>query len=98
MIIQETRNGSSLTVALEGRLDNLSSPELEEFLNKNYPAITELIFEFEKVEYLSSAGLRVLLGAEKKMKDHGGILIRHPSRLVKEVFQVTGFGQILRFE
>ena len=71
MIIHEARNGSSLTVALEGRLDNQSAPELDLFLERNYPAITELIFDFEKVEYMSSAGLRILLKAEKKMHDQG---------------------------
>jgi len=98
MNIQETRTGDSLTVALEGRLDTLTSPELEEFLNRYYPIISELIFDLKNLDYLSSSGLRVILKAQKAMADKGGILIRNANRLVMGVFTVTGFDSLLRFE
>jgi len=98
MTIHDIRDGDSLTVALEGRLDTLSSPELEEHLEKNYPAITGLTFDLEKLDYLSSAGLRVILKAQKAMADKGGVLIRHANQLVMGVFTVTGFSDIFRFE
>ena len=98
MTITETRNGDSMTVALEGRLDTLSSPELEAFLPKYYPSVTELILDMEKLEYLSSAGLRVVLQAHKAMEDHGKLLIRNANKIVKAVFSVTGFSGILNIE
>ncbi len=87
-----------MTVVLEGRLDTLSSPDLEEYLKKYYASITDLTFDMEKLEYISSSGLRAILKAQKAMQDKGGILIRHANKLVMGVFQVTGFDNILRFE
>lgn len=98
MTINEIRNGDSLTIAPEGRLDTLSAPELDALLQKQYPSLTELIFDFEKLDYISSAGLRVVVKAEKAMKDRGGVKIRNANKLVKGVFAVTGFDQILHFE
>ena len=98
MTIKETRNEGTLTVSLEGRLDTTTSPELDELLEKYYPSIDQLIFDFEKLDYLSSAGLRVLLKAQKALNNRGGILIRHASKLVMSVFEVTGFTELLRFE
>lgn len=99
MTINETRNGDSMTVALEGRLDTLSSPELDTFLEKYYPKLDELILDLEKLDYLSSSGLRVLLKAHNAMKSHGGtLLIRHANQLVMGVFSVTGFDDILNIE
>ena len=98
MIINDIRKEDSLTVVLEGRLDTLSAPELEAHLEKYYPAVSELILDLEKLDYVSSAGLRVILKAQKAMQDKGGILIRHANRLVMGVFTVTGFADILRFE
>ena len=98
MTINDIRNGDSMTVVLEGRLDTLSSPELEEHLAKYYASITDLTFDMEKLEYMSSSGLRVILKAQNAMQDKGGILIRHANNLVMGVFTVTGFDSILRFE
>ncbi len=98
MTIKETRNEGTLTVSLEGRLDTTTSPELDELLEKYYPSIDQLIFDFEKLDYLSSAGLRVLLKAQKALNNRGGILIRNASKLVMSVFEVTGFTDLLRFE
>lgn len=98
MTIHEIRNGGSLTVLPEGRLDNSTAPELEAYLEKNYPALTDLSFDFEKLDYISSAGLRVLVKAHKAMKDRGGVRISHCNSLVTEVFKLTGFLNIFRFE
>ena len=98
MIINANRQDDTLTVIPEGRLDTLSAPELEEFLEKYYASVSEIIFDFEKLDYVSSAGLRVLLGAYKAMTDKGGIVIRNANTLVRGVFNVTGFGDVFHFE
>lgn len=98
MTIKETKTGDALTVELEGRLDTMTSPELEVFLDKYYPSINELIFDLKDLDYVSSSGLRVFLKAQKAMADKGGILIRNANRLVLGVFSVTGFDSLLRFE
>ena len=99
MTIKEIRSGDSMTVELEGRLDTLSAPELDEFLQKYYPAIEELILDLAKLDYLSSAGLRVLVKAHKAMQGKtGGLVVRNANRLVMGVFSVTGFTDLLRIE
>lgn len=98
MTIKETRTENTLTVFLEGRLDTLSAPELDQFLMKNCPAIDALILDLKDLEYISSTGLRVILKAQKALQDRGGVLIRNPNQIVSEVFAVTGFNNILRIE
>ena len=98
MTIHDIWDGESLTVSLEGRLDTLSSPELDQFLQKYLPVAMTLTFDLEKLDYLSSAGLRVLLNAYKATQDRGGILILHPNKLVMEVFHVTGLDEVLKIE
>ena len=98
MTIQEIRNANDLTLELTGRLDTTTSPALEEAVRKNLPSVSSLTFDLKALDYLSSAGLRVLLMAEKGMQDRGGILIRNANALVKTVFQVTGFSEILKVE
>ena len=71
MIINQHKNGTELTIVLEGRLDTTTSPELEKALTESLDGITELCFDFEKLEYISSAGLRVLLAAQKIMNEQG---------------------------
>lgn len=98
MTINETREGSKLTVALEGRLDTITAPDLEKRLQKVLPGVKELVFDMEKLEYLSSAGLRVLLYAHKTMTAQGSMVVRHVNDLIVEVFEVTGFSSILNIE
>ena len=98
MTIQSTRNENVLTVAPEGRLDTLASPELAEFLKKNYDSISGLILDFSNVSYVSSSGVRVILMAEKAMKEKGGVLIRNANKLVMGVLKVTGLLDIIRVE
>ena len=81
-----------LKVSLEGRLDTITSPELESTLGKNYEGASSLIFDCEKLAYISSAGLRVLLGAHKKMK--GAMKLTGVCELVMEVLEMTGFKDV----
>jgi anti-sigma B factor antagonist len=98
MTINKTQNGSTLTIALEGRLDTMTAPELEAELNQSMNGAEELIFDFSKLDYISSAGLRVLLSAHKVMSGKGGMKITHVNEIVQEVFDVTGFSDILTIE
>ena len=98
MTIQKTLNGSTLSMALEGRLDTTTAPQLEAELKASMDGITELELDFEKLEYLSSAGLRVLLAAQKVMNKQGKMVIRHVNETIQEVFEITGFIDILTIE
>ena len=90
--------GERLTLTLSGRLDTNSSPALEAELKQSVGGVKELIFDFSGVEYISSAGLRVLLAAQKLMNRQGAMLLRNVNEAVMEVFEVTGFSDILRIE
>ena len=98
MEIKTTRNDSELTVALSGRLDTLTSPDLEEMLDEELEGMERLIFDLAELEYISSAGLRVLLGAYKMMEEYNGMLIRNVTEPVMDVFEVTGFSDVLDIE
>ncbi|MBQ9251123.1 MAG: STAS domain-containing protein [Clostridia bacterium] len=98
MTINKTQNGNALTIALEGRLDTVTSPELEKEVKDSLEAAETLTLDFSKLEYISSAGLRVLLSAHKTMSKKGGMKITNVNEIVKEVFEVTGFADILTIE
>ena len=98
MNMQQEKNGSKLTIALEGRLDTMTAPELEAALNDALAGIEELTFDFEKLEYISSAGLRVLLAAQKTMNRQGSMKVKNVNEIVMEIFDVTGFADILTIE
>ena len=93
-----TKDGETLCVALEGRLDTVSSPELEECLREDLPGMTLLVLDFEKLDYISSAGLRVLLQAHKRMNGQGRMVLRNVGESILEIFEVTGFTDILTIE
>lgn len=93
MNISKSLNDSVLTVSLEGRLDTTTSPMLESELNDSYEGITELILDFAALEYISSAGLRVILSAHKMTK--GMLKIINVNDSVREIFDITGFSDIL---
>ena len=95
MEIIKTQDNQKLTLALQGRLDTNTSPKLEAELKRSLSGITELEFDFSEVEYVSSAGLRVLLAAQKVMKRQGTMVLRGVSDAVMEVFEITGFVDIL---
>ena len=98
MTITHTKNGSEMTVTLEGRLDTTTAPELEADLKNEMEGLTALVFDFEKLDYISSAGLRVLLSAQKVMNKQGSMKIVHVSDVIMEIFEVTGFTGILTIE
>ena len=95
MNIEKKTSGSTLNIALEGRLDTTTAPQLDAELKSSLSGITELNMDFEKLEYLSSAGLRVLLSAQKVMNRQGKMTISHVNEMIMEVFEVTGFIDIL---
>ncbi len=98
MNIVKEQNGNTLTIKLEGRLDTNTAPQLEEELKKSLDGVDELVLDFSKLDYISSAGLRVLLSAHKIMSARGGMKIRNVNEIVQEVFEVTGFTDILTIE
>ena len=98
MTIAKQQNGSALTLALEGRLDTVTSPELEKELKASLNGADSLILDFSKLDYISSAGLRVLLSAHKQMSAKGGMKVTNVNDIVREVFDVTGFADILNID
>jgi anti-sigma B factor antagonist len=96
MNIISNKNNDRLEIALEGRLDTTTAPELDSFLNASYDDIKSLAIDCEKLAYISSAGLRVLLTAHKKLK--GNLKLTNVCELVMEVFELTGFADILVIE
>jgi anti-sigma B factor antagonist len=98
MTINKIANGSELTVALEGRLDTTTAPQLDDELKTALGGITKLAFDLTKLEYISSAGLRVLLSAQKVMNKQGEMVVKNANEEIKEIFEVTGFVDILTIE
>ncbi len=98
MTITQDKKDSELLMILDGRLDTTTSPNLEAELTKALDGITSLTFDFEKLEYISSAGLRVLLAAQKLMNGQGSMKIIHANGIIMEIFEVTGFSDILTIE
>lgn len=97
MTITKNQNGKTLTLALEGRLDTTTAPQLEAEI-KAIEGVNELVMDFAQLVYISSAGLRVVLGAQKKMTALGKMIIKNVNDTIKEVFEVTGFSDILTIE
>lgn len=98
MVINKELDGDKLAISLEGRLDTLTAPELEKELKDNLADVKNLVVDFKNLEYISSAGLRVLLFAHKQMLNQGSMVIRNVSESVMEVFDVTGFSDLLNIE
>ena len=98
MTITKNQDADKLTVALEGRLDTTTSPQLEGELRTAVNGITALTFDLEKLDYISSAGLRVQLAAQKVMNRQVSMVLRNVKPEVKEIFEVTGFIDILTLE
>ena len=98
MNISKTQEGTHLTIALDGRLDTMTAPRLEEELRTGLNGITDLLFDLFGLDYISSAGLRVLLATQKIMTRQGSMTLRHVKPEVMEIFEVTGFIDILTIE
>ena len=98
MTINKTQDGTNLTVKISGRLDTTTAPQLETELKNSLDGIENLGFDFSELEYVSSAGLRVLLSAQKIMNKQGSMVIRNVGEAIMEIFEVTGFSDILTIE
>jgi anti-sigma B factor antagonist len=98
MTINKLQEGNTLIIALEGRLDTMTSPELEKELKESMDGAESLVLDFGKLDYISSGGLRVLLSAHKQMKNKGGLTVKNVNEVVQEIFDVTGFADILTIE
>ena len=98
MIIEQKRDGNALTIAPEGYLDTTTAPELRAVLETTLHGVTELTFDFEKLEYISSSGLRLLLFAQKAMNEQGTMKVIHANNIILEIFEVTGFADVLTLE
>ena len=98
MTINKTLDGTKLTVALEGRLDTMTAPELDKEFHESLDGVTALVVDLTNLEYVSSAGLRVLLSAQKTMNKQGSMTVKNVNEQIMEVFEVTGFADILTIE
>ena len=96
--IEKKTNGSELTVALTGRLDTTTAPELEKELKASLDGVAALTIDMTGAEYISSAGLRVLLSTQKIMNKQGKMKVVHVNETIMEIFEVTGFSDILTIE
>lgn len=97
MTINKETNGNEMVISLEGRLDTTTAPQLDEEIKK-LDGVDKLVFDLKQLEYISSAGLRVLLSAQKTMNKKGGMVIKNVSDVIREIFDVTGFVDILTIE
>lgn len=98
MEIIKNLDNTTLKLSLQGRLDTTTAPQLEETLQSSLDGITELVLDFADLKYISSAGLRIILGAQKIMSKQGSMKICHVSPDIMEVFEITGFSDILTIE
>ena len=98
MNLKTKKNGTTLNVIVSGRVDTATAPELEAEVKPQRDGVTSLILDFKDVNYVSSAGLRVLLSLQKKMMTQGEMKLLHVNDVVNDVFEVTGFDEILTYE
>lgn len=98
MTIEKNLNGTELNVSLTGRLDTTTAPQLEAELKQGIVGVEKLVLDFASLEYLSSAGLRVLLASQKVMNKQGKMIIKNVNETIAEIFEVTGFSEILTIE
>ena len=98
MEIIKGRNGNDLVLKLQGRLDTTTAPELEQELKNSLPGVQALTIDMEGLEYISSAGLRVVLFAQKTMNRQGSMVVRGAGPMIMEVFDITGFSDILNIQ
>ena len=96
--IQKTLGSETATISLSGRLDTVTAPELEREIRDSLDGVSELTLELGELEYISSAGLRVLLSAKKQMDRQGKMKVTNVSEAIMDIFEVTGFSDILTIE
>lgn len=95
MTVTKTTKGTELNIAIEGRVDTTTAPQLETEIKESIDGVAKLVFDFTKVKYISSAGLRVLLSAQKIMNKQGEMIVTNCGEDINEIFEVTGFTDIL---
>ncbi|MCR5151378.1 MAG: STAS domain-containing protein [Clostridiales bacterium] len=95
MTVNTIKNAGAITIEISGRIDTTTAPQLEKEVNDNIAGVSELIFDFKDVAYISSAGLRVLLTAQKVMNQQGKMKIVNVSKDIMEIFDITGFADIM---
>lgn len=98
MTIEKKLNGSELNVTVSGRLDTTTAPQLEAELNESLGGVEKLVLDFASLDYLSSAGLRVILKAQKTMNKQGEMVVRNANETIREIFEITGFADVLTIE
>ena len=98
MTIEKNLNGTELTITIAGRLDTTTAPQLEAEIKQSINGVEKLVLDFAALEYLSSAGLRVLLSGQKVMNKQGEMIIKNVNETINEIFEVTGFIDILTIE
>ena len=95
MTIEKVKNGNELTIQVEGRLDTVTAPVLEKEIKENVEGVEKLVLDFKALDYISSAGLRVILAAQKIMNKQGEMLVKNVNETVNEIFEITGFCDVL---
>lgn len=98
MTIEKITNGNELTIQVEGRLDTVTAPVLEKEIKENVESVEKLVLDFAALDYISSAGLRVVLAAQKIMNKQGEMVVKNVNETVNEIFEITGFCDILTIE
>ena len=98
MTIDKNKTGDKLTIALKGRLDTTTAPQMESVVREELADVKELVIDLSGLDYMSSAGLRVMLAAQKKMNTQGTMVVKNVNEMIKEVFDITGFSDILTIE
>ena len=98
MDLNTEKNGAELTVHLSGELNTITAPELSALLDKELSDVQNLKMDFAECDYVSSAGLRVLLAAQKVMNRQGEMIVKNVNETIMEIFEVTGFSDILTIE
>lgn len=98
MTIEKITNGNELTIIVGGRLDTMTAPTLEKEIKENVEGVEKLVFDFASLDYISSAGLRVVLAAQKIMNKQGEMVVKNVNETINEIFEITGFCDVLTIE
>ena len=98
MTIEKNVNGNELTIMVGGRLDTVTAPELEKEMKDSIEGVEKLVLDFASLDYISSAGLRVVLAAQKIMNKQGEMIVKNVNETVNEIFEITGFCDVLTIE
>ena len=98
MKVTSSKNGSACTLTVEGKIDTVSAPELEEAVKSNLPKCNKMIFDFTNADYIASAGLRVLVYAQRELMKKGGVTVTGVNDSIKKIFTVTGMYKVLKIK